>query len=41
MNSEVNDFNLEADAEYDDKQPQSRGDSFEIISEGERKSEEI
>jgi hypothetical protein len=32
LNSEVNEMDLEAEAEYDNKQPQSRGDSFELIS---------
>ena len=32
MNSEVNELDLEAEAEYDMKQPQSKGDSFELIS---------
>ena len=32
LNSQVNELDLEAEAEYDIRQPQSRGDSFEIIS---------
>jgi|APCry1669189241_1035207.scaffolds.fasta_scaffold18401_4 hypothetical protein len=34
-------MDLEADAEYDNKQPQSRGDSFELISGSDGTEEEI
>ena len=40
MNSEVNELDLEAEAEYDLKQPQSKGDSFELISGSEGCEEE-